>query len=146
MIKLLARLGFNPRAVLYNSAVSARQHEAIGYPANKTVLVPNGFDPARFAPSEEARISVREELGLPRDTVLIGRFGRHSAMKDYPTFVAAMKLVPGAHALIAGTGTQELTALTAGDANLAARIHFLGERMDLPRLTAAVSLLALPAV
>lgn len=140
VIKLLARLGFNPRAVLYNSAVSARQHEAIGYPATKTVLVPNGFDPARFAPSEEARISVREELGLPRDTVLIGRFGRHSAMKDYPTFMAAMKLVTGAHALIAGTGTQELTALTAGDANLAARIHFLGERMDLPRLTAALDI------
>jgi glycosyltransferase involved in cell wall biosynthesis len=61
-------------------------------------------------------------------------------MKDYPTFVAAMKLVPGAHALIAGTGTQELTALTAGDANLATRIHFLGERMDLPRLTAALDI------
>lgn len=132
VIKLLARLGFNPRSILYNSAVSARQHEAIGYPAAKTMLIPNGFDTTKFMPDDAARASVRAELGLPSDALLIGRFGRHSAMKDYPTFIEAMKLLPHAHAIVAGTGTTELPA--------SPRVHFLGERMDLPRLTAALDI------
>jgi len=134
VIKLLARLGFNPRAVLYNSQISAQQHEAIGYPANKTILVPNGFDCDRFAPDAAARESVRAELGLASGALLVGRFGRHSAMKDYPTFVAAAELVakqmPNVHFMIAGTGTEEITGQHS--------LHILGERHDLPRLTAAL--------
>lgn len=134
VIKLLARLGFNPRAVLYNSQISAHQHEAIGYPADKTILVPNGFDCDRFAPDAAARVSVRAELGLAPDALLVGRFGRHSAMKDYPTFIAAAELVakqmPNVHFTIAGTGTEEIRGQPS--------LHVLGERLDLPRLTAAL--------
>lgn len=136
VIKLLVRIGFNPRAILYNSAVSAGQHEAIGYPKAKTVLIPNGFDTSRFAPDEAARASVRTELGVAPETVLIGRFGRHTAMKDYPTFLAAMKEVPGAHAIIAGTGTSDIIV----EPELKARVHVLGERTDLARLTAALDI------
>ena len=133
VIKALAHLGFNPQHILYNSQISARQHEAIGYDATKTVLVPNGFNTESFKPNATARASVRQELGLPPDAILIGRFGRNSAMKDYPMFIEAMKLVPNAHAIIAGTGTSEL-------ASLPANVHLLGERTDLPRLTAALDI------
>ena len=134
VIKLLAYLGFNPRQVFYNSQISARQHEAIGYPAAKTVLIPNGFNTNAFKPNEEAWQSVRAELGLPPDAILIGRFGRNSAMKDYPTFIEAMKQIPNAHAIIAGTGTEEFSDLKSQISNLTV----LGERSDLPRLTAAL--------
>jgi len=136
VIKALAWLGFNPRHILYNSKVSAQQHEAIGYPAAKRVLVPNGFDTARFQPDAEARTSVRAELGLPADAILIGRFGRNSAMKDYPTFIEAMKRVPNAFAIIAGTGTAELESLILHPSSF----RILGERQDLPRLTAALDI------
>lgn len=140
VIKLLAKLGFNPRHVLYNSQISARQHEAIGYPAGKTLTVPNGFNTDAFKADPEARRSVREELHLPADALLIGRFGRHSAMKDYPTFIAAMQKLqssyPQARAIIAGTGTEELKALPS----LPSNIIVLGERHDLPRLTAALDI------
>lgn len=136
VIKALAWLGFNPRHILYNSKVSAQQHEAIGYPAAKRVLVPNGFDTARFQPDAEARTSVRAELGLPADAILIGRFGRNSAMKDYPTFIEAMKRVPNAVAIIAGTGTAELESLILHPSSF----RILGERQDLPRLTAALEI------
>jgi len=110
VIKALAWLGFHPQQILFNSRVSAQQHEAIGYPEAKRVLVPNGFDTVRFQPDAEARASVRAELGLPADAILIGRFGRNSAMKDYATFIEAMKSVPNAVAIIArhrhgGVGT-----------------------------------------
>jgi glycosyltransferase involved in cell wall biosynthesis len=72
------------------------------------VLVPNGFNTESFKPDPAAHPSVRAELGLSPHAILIGRFGRNSAMKDYPTFIEAMKLVPNAHAIIAGVGTHEL--------------------------------------
>lgn len=136
VIKALAWLGFSPQHILYNSKVSAQQHEAIGYPKAKRVLVPNGFDTARFQPDAEARASVRAELGLPADAILIGRFGRNSAMKDYPTFIEAMKFVPNAVAIIAGAGTEELKSWVMGHSSLV----ILSERHDLPRLTAALDI------
>lgn len=136
VIKALAWLGFSPQHILYNSKISAQQHEAIGYPEAKRVLVPNGFDTARFQPDAKARASVRAELDLPADTILIGRFGRHSAMKDFPTFIEAMKSVPNAVAIMAGTGTEEMKSLVMGHSSLV----ILSERHDLPRLTAALDI------
>ena len=136
VIKALAHLDHNPQHILYNSQISARQHEAIGYDATKTVLVPNGFNTESFKPDATARASVRHELGLPPDAILIGRFGRNSAMKDYPTFIEAMKLVPNAHAIIAGVGTTELKSLVTGHSSFV----ILDERTDLPRLTAALDI------
>ncbi len=137
VIKTLARLGASPRHILYNSKVSALQHEAVGYPARKSLVVPNGFNTASFKPATGARRSVREELGLPADCLLIGRFGRNTAMKDYPCFIAAMGLLekthPRARAILAGTGTESLAALPAN-------VLALGERHDLPRLTAALDI------
>ena len=153
VIKSLARLGFNPKHIFYNSKISAQQHEAIGYPIAKTILIPNGFNTESFKPNAEARASVRAELGLPANALLIGRFGRNSAMKDYPTFIEAMRLVPNAHAIIAGTGTEDLkfeirnsksskgiTSFAEPDSNFEFRISVLGERHDLPRLTAALDI------
>ncbi|MDB6005463.1 MAG: hypothetical protein JWR15_2450, partial [Prosthecobacter sp.] len=140
VIKLLARLGFNPAQILYNSQISSRQHEAIGYEPRKTMIVPNGFNTDAFKPDPAARQSVRDELNLPADTLLIGRFGRHSAMKDYPTFIAAMQKLqqnhPQARAIIAGTGTEELKA----SASLPSNIIVLAERNDLPHLTSAIDI------
>jgi glycosyltransferase involved in cell wall biosynthesis len=136
VIKALAYLDHNPQHILYNSQISARQHEALGYDATKTVLVPNGFNTESFKPDATARASVRQELGLPTDAILIGRFGRNSAMKDYPTFIEAMKLVPKAHAIIAGVGTDELKSFIRHPSS----IIILNERTDLPRLTAALDI------
>lgn len=136
VIKALAYLDRNPQHILYNSQISARQHEAIGYDATKTVLVPNGFNTESFKPDATARASVRQELGLPPDAILIGRFGRNSAMKDYPTFIDAMKLVPNAYAIIAGVGTDELKPFILHTSSFI----LLNERHDLPRLTAALDI------
>jgi hypothetical protein len=54
-------------------AESSRQtHAAIGYNQGKMVVIPNGFDLAEFRPDAEARRSVRTELGLSPEALLIG--------------------------------------------------------------------------
>src|SRR5919199_4483964 len=49
--KLGARLSCFPVKILYNSKVGAIQHKKFGYRADKTLVIPNGFDTELFAPS-----------------------------------------------------------------------------------------------
>ena len=70
--KLGARLSGLPVRILYNSRVGAAQHEKFGYRVDKTLVIPNGFDTKLFAPSIEARNSVRVELGVVEDVIMIG--------------------------------------------------------------------------
>ena len=134
VIKALARLSRQPRHIIYNSRLSAQQHEAIGYRKDRTRITCNGFNTETFRPDLEARASVRSELGLPPDAILIGRFGRNAAMKGYDTFLQAAALLPSDyHFIIAGTDTERIM-------NQDSRIKILGERHDLPGLTAALDL------
>lgn len=123
VIRALGWLSWLPGCITYNSQLSARQHEAVGYRAGKTRLVPNGFDVERWRP------------GTPVPG-RIGRFGRNSPMKDYDTFIEATKIItrthPEAQFVIVGTGTEEL--------EVPANVQVLGERHDLPELTAALNI------
>ncbi len=53
------------------------------------VVIPNGFDTSLFVPDSGARSSVREELGLDRDTPLVGLVARYHPQKDHATFIQA---------------------------------------------------------
>lgn len=132
-------------AILYHSQASAGQHEAIGYPPAKRVLLPLGFDTARFQPDPDARQHLRAELGLAADTPLFGLVGRYHPMKDYGNFLTAAATVcarqPTAHAVCIGPGVtldnRELRAQIEA-LHLTERVHLLGERRDIPALMAAL--------
>src|SRR3546814_514123 len=53
-----ARLSRTPAAIIFNARAAVRQWEAIGFPADRTVIIPNGFDYSQFRP----RIGARSEL------------------------------------------------------------------------------------
>lgn len=125
-------------------------HAQIGYRADKIHVIPNGFDLSRFQPDEEARLSVREELGLPADAPLVGLVARFDPQKDHAGFVQAAAQVhaqlPNAHFVLAGSGVDAanaaLQAVIAPYRGLAAHMHLLGRRDDVPRLMAALDVLA----
>ena len=144
-IKLGARLSNWPALILNNSQKSVAQHAALGFPADKTVVIPNGFDTDTFVPSDEARASVRAELGVPEDTVLVGRIGRYHHTKDYANFLQASALLlrdyPDTQFLVAGKNVDwnnDELRQQVQEFGLVERIHLLGQRLDVPRLTAAL--------
>lgn len=127
---------------------SARDvHAAMGYDAARMVVIPNGFDPDTFRPDAAARASVRAEIGIAEETPLVGLIARVDPQKDHATFIrAAAHVVESgaeAHFLLAGDGTDadnaELAGLIAA-AGLNGRMHLLGARDDVPRLTAALDI------
>ncbi|WP_395751521.1 glycosyltransferase [Prosthecobacter sp.] len=121
VIRALTWLSWMTQRITYNTQTGARQHEALGFRAEKTQLIPNGFDLSKWQPGKQV-------------TGLIGRFGRNASMKDYPTFIAAAKLIheqrPAAQFIIVGADTEKL--------EVPEYIQLLGERHDLPELTASL--------
>lgn len=133
----------SPAGIVYNSTDSARQHERVGYPRTKRIIIENGFDLAAFQPRETARQSLMRVLGLDGTPLLIGRVARKAAQKDDPTLFAAFARVTAqhdnAHLVLIGPGMDRADPELARLADNAAapdRIHFLGGRRDVAGLTA----------
>jgi len=112
-------------------------------------VIPNGFDTDTFIPSEGSRVSVRAELGVPADTILVGRVGRYHHSKDHPTFLRAAALLlrdyPYTQFLLAGKDVDWNNGKVRSfvqNLGLVERVHLLGERLDTPRLTAALNIAA----
>lgn len=147
-IWLGAKLSRLPQRIINNSSVSAKAHaEKLGYADDRWAIIPNGFDTDRFRVDPEAYQSVRAELGISAETLLVGLVARFHPVKDHATFLAAAALVrkthPAVRFLLVGEGTEssnpELTKLIRQYA-LEQAVYLLGRRDDLPRLTAALDL------
>jgi len=136
-----------PRRILSCSEVSLRVHRALGYDAGRMLVIPNGFDLARFNPDPAHYAALRVELGLPPDAALVGLIARWHPQKDHANFIAAAARVarrrPDTWFVLAGTevvdGNPELRARIR-ETGMAARFRLLGARADMPRLTAALDL------
>lgn len=133
-----------PERVVCVSAAARDEHVQLGYPAEKMLVIPNGFDLVAFKPDPAARLAVRQELSLAPDTPLIGLVGRFHPQKDHHTFTQAAAQLharcPGAHFLLCGDDiTWENRELVAwiDQAGIRTCCHLLGRRSDMPRLTAA---------
>jgi glycosyltransferase involved in cell wall biosynthesis len=136
-----------PTRIICCSIASEQIHREIGYTANKMVVIPNGFDLSVFQPEPTARQSVRQELGIPAETLLIGLVGRFDPQKDHRNFVkAASQLqpcLPDVHFLLCGDKISWKNRKLVEWIELAGmrdRFHLLGLREDIAYLTAALDI------
>ncbi len=151
LVGWLARLsGWLPARIVCCSEAARRTHVALGYADDRFQVIPNGFDLRRFSPNPEARAGVRAELGLPPEAPLIGLIARFDPQKNHAGFLAAAgslhRQSPDVHFVLAGRdvvpGNRPLLEW-ANAAGVSAVIHLLGERQDIPRLTASLDLATL---
>ena len=92
------------------------------------MVIPNGFDVSRFAPSQQLRIKTRQRLGIAENAPVVGRVARFHANKDHMTFLKAAQIVqrqrPDARFLVcgepqtisAGQVQQDINSLDLADA------------------------------
>ncbi len=122
---------------------------ALGFPAEKISVIPNGVDPAHFSPGDRA--AARRALALPADAVCIGIVGRFGPFKRHLVLLDAFDEIaprfPAAHLVIAGTGGSAESAVRARAqaSPHAARIHWLGFQSDPRACYHALDLLAIPS-
>jgi glycosyltransferase involved in cell wall biosynthesis len=138
------------RAIVYNCKLAAVHHERWGYPSARRVVIMNGFDLTIFHPSDAARSKIRVELGLASTARLIGRIARNDPMKDNAMLIGGFARLaasnPDLHLVLVGRGMdasdRSLIELI-GATRLTSRVHLLGERLDIPRITAALDVAVL---
>jgi glycosyltransferase involved in cell wall biosynthesis len=140
---LLSR--YIPDRIVSCSYRAAQVHAALGYAKRKFVCIPNGFDLAEFAPNAAARDSLRAELSVSKDALLVGLLARFDPQKNHTGFlqaaVAITRCVPNVHFVLAGSGvdaTNPQLAHCIDEYGLTGNLHLLGLRSDMPRITAAL--------
>ena len=147
MIRYGATLSKVPRKIIYNSQISANQHEAFGYMSDRTVVIPNGFDCTHFKPSIEARKYMRDELGFSENEIVIGLIGRFHPMKDHENFFKAAGVISkkynNVRFVLAGTDIDEYNKKIIdfiGTNQIGNKVKLLGERKDIPMITAGLDI------
>jgi glycosyltransferase involved in cell wall biosynthesis len=130
--------------VVCNSRAAADRLLRAGVPEHKVVVIANGLPPEAFAETQPA---------LPRRTGVtrIGMIARMNLRaKNHHVFLAAAARVlarfPNAEFVLAGDGPlrPELEA-TARQLELGDRVHFLGDRRDIPAILASLDVSVLPS-
>ena len=88
--KICAKLSnYLPNRIICCSEASRKVHSALGYNKDKMIVIPNGFNLTTFTPDPAARISVRHELEIDKNTILIGLSARFNPQKDHRNFIQA---------------------------------------------------------
>jgi glycosyltransferase involved in cell wall biosynthesis len=140
LVRLNSRVSpWMPRRIITCSNKGDVVHRKIGYPAEKMVVVHNGYNTAAFQPDAAARAAIRAEFGVRDDQFLLGCVARFNPQKDHRNlikgFAGVAQARPDAHLLLVGPGltvdNAEVTALIA-EMGLTNRITLVGPRTDIP--------------
>jgi glycosyltransferase involved in cell wall biosynthesis len=150
LFKVGARLASMPNATVFTSYLAQQWHERLGFKPRRWQYVPAGVDTSIFRPDSHSRTSLRNELGLRHDELIVGTVARFHAQKDYPTFLRAFaelcRIVPTAHAVMVGA---DVTPANRGLVQLAQhlgigdRVHMLGLRSDIQWIVGGFDLFVL---
>ncbi|MGB3797864.1 MAG: glycosyltransferase [Alteraurantiacibacter sp.] len=152
LLKLSARISRGPEAIVYNAHVSRAQHEAIGYSRTRGIVIPNGFDTARFTASPQAHAAGKTAFKFDDGAFRIACIARLHPMKDHARLVEAVAAARqrgcDIHLVMVGHGLEEphtdlqqlIESRLPGN-----RISTCGARFDVADWLGGMDLLAVPS-
>ncbi len=141
-----------PRAdlLIANSRAGLDSFRALVPDAPRGVVVHNGVDVTRFAPSPALRAQWRHRWSLPIDATVIGHVGRLHPVKNHEMLLRAFALSSGAaeshHLVCVGHGNADRIAALerlADTLGIGSRVHFVGGEDDTSTVYPAFDILAL---
>jgi sugar transferase (PEP-CTERM/EpsH1 system associated) len=110
----------------------------------------NGVDTVKFSVNKGIGCSIKQQLNLSDDFLLIGSVGRLVEVKNYKSLIDAFSVTvkkhPSIHLVLAGDGTEkEALNKQVTDLNLQGHVHLLGNRDDIPNIMNALDIFVLPS-
>ena len=148
-----AWLARSPVKIVYNSAIAAEQHGHLGFPREKEIILPNGFDLSRFKPDPAVSDARRAQLGIPPNVLLLGVVGRAHPMKNHLGCLKALKQLIyeglSVRCVMVGEGVAEPDGPVAGavrEAGLEAAVSLLPPTQYPESLYPALDLLVMPSL
>ena len=108
-----------------------------------------GVDLEQFSQGRENRISVREELGLGHQDVVVTCVAEFTSTKNHAFLLAAWRKVAKeehqAHLLLVGEGGLKRAIEQKIKVESIPNVHFLGFRKDVPQILQATDIFVLPS-
>ena len=134
-----------PDLIICNSEAARLGARERGFPMNRTMVIPNGIDTARFKPESAARLEVRARWGVSPDEYLIGLVGRLDPMKGHSVFITAASLFAARHprvrfVLVGDGDLRRQLQEQAASSGARDKIMWAGERSDMPAVLSALDL------
>lgn len=121
-------------------------------PAGKARVVPNGIAVERFAPrNAERHAALCTALGVAADARIVGTVGRLTPIKDQAGLIRAFadvrRELGQAELVLVGDGPSRAALGQCAQAcAVAAHVHFLGDRSDVPEVLQGFDLFALSSI
>lgn len=121
-------------------------------PSERLVAIPNGIVTQAFATAAPAPL--RQALGLPPETLLVGCVGTLGLLKGQETLIRAWPAVqenfPQVAMILVGSADREKNYQAtlqelATELGIAETVHFLGHQRDIPGLMRAFDVFVLPS-
>ncbi|WP_341501650.1 glycosyltransferase [Gallaecimonas sp. GXIMD4217] len=128
---------FIPKTIVYCAEKSLAIHSKEGYRKDVALVIPNGYDLNAFSPNLDARGSVRNFLGVSKDTFLLGCVARFDPYKDHGNLIKALTFLNSKSVnflcILVGKGmddeNNEIVKLI-NDNKIESKVWLLGERDD----------------
>lgn len=133
------------KAVIVPSTAAADAFLKAGGRRDLVHVVPNGIN--LFTPAARSRA----ELGLPQGP-LVGVFSRLAPWKGQHVVVESLQALPDVQCILVGSALfgedayRDRLLRQVAEAGLGGRVHFLGQRSDVPVLMQAVDMVIHPSV
>lgn len=146
--RLFSRLGLATGARFASVSEAGRKQliREARVPQERIDVLPNGVDINRFKPADSSsRREVRRELGIERNSFVVGMVGTLTAIKRHDLLVVAARAavhdVSNLVLCVVGDGP-ERKSLTrfVREVGLDNRVVFAGSREDIPRMLAAMDM------
>ena len=117
----------------------------------KFQVIPNGIDLDKYRFNENIRDSIRKQLGIDENCLLVGHVGGFNEQKNQKFLIDFAKIAKehkiNFHMILIGRGhTQESLINYAKSLNLLGHISFLGQRTDVNELMMGMDAFFLPSL
>jgi glycosyltransferase involved in cell wall biosynthesis len=118
---------------------------------SRVTVLPNAIEPERFSASQPRDPELRRELDVSPSSILVGHVGSFRPAKNHRhllrIFSTLVHSVPSAQLVLVGDGPLRSEMETsATELGIAPRVHFLGQRRDVPRILGALDLMLFPSL
>lgn len=149
---------FKPLIKLVATAYIAPSTEAgiymfgtTGVKSGRFSILHNAVDLSEYAYREDARSSIRAELGIPEDAFVVGHIGRFNQQKNHSflidVFECVARMRDDARLLLLGKGELEgKVRESAARAGVSDKVVFAGVRRDAALCYSAMDVLAFPSL
>jgi UDP-glucose:(heptosyl)LPS alpha-1,3-glucosyltransferase len=135
-------------ALVVSDKVAADLERLYGFPRQRSVIVPNGYDSGEFAPgiAAEGRAAVRDELGIPQEAVVLLLVANELSRKGFSVLLEAVAALgdPRVHVLLVGRAAPSPYSEKIRALGLADRFRYGGSRTDMGRVHGAADIFVLP--